>query len=110
MSAGSEGAAAAFDVPEMDCPACAGKVEQSASKLDGNVNSRVASGQLTVNNSDATTADAIEDRIEKGGYSVEGRNEATVSLSGPGMDCGPCTGKAETALDRVQESRHTKPD
>ena len=103
-SAGSDGAAATFDVPEMDCPSCAGKVEQSVSKLDGieDIDPRVASGRLTVTyDTGATTADDIEDRIKKAGYRVEGRSEATVSLSVPGMDCASCAGKVESALDRV---------
>jgi len=113
-SAGSDGAAATFDVPEMDCPSCAGKVEQSVSKLDGieDIDPRVASGRLTVTyDTGATTADDIEDRIKKAGYRVEGRSEATVSLSVPGMDCASCAGKVESALDRVDgiETHETRP-
>ncbi|RLM54072.1 heavy metal translocating P-type ATPase [Halobellus sp. Atlit-31R] len=109
-----DGAAATFDVPGMDCPSCAGKVEQSVSKLDGiqAMDPRVASGRLTVTyDAASTTVSDIEGRIEKAGYSVEGTSEAEVSLSVPGMDCPSCAGKVESALDRVDgvEARETRP-
>ena len=94
---------ARFTVPEMDCPSCAGKVETSVRKLDGidAVDPQVATGQLTVRFDDGRTdPEAIGERIEKAGYSVEHTVE-TATFSVPEMDCASCAGKVETALDRV---------
>jgi Cd2+/Zn2+-exporting ATPase len=78
---------AQFSVPEMDCPSCAGKVENSVEKLDGirGVDPQVTTGTLIVSyDGEQTSANAIADRVEKAGYEVtdtssdeSGRQEAT---------------------------------
>ncbi|MDL5360457.1 heavy metal translocating P-type ATPase [Halalkalicoccus sp. NIPERK01] len=92
-----------FTVPEMDCPSCAGKVENSVRKLDGiaDVDPQATTGVLTVSyERDRTTPADIADRIEKAGYRVETTGErATFAV--PGMDCPSCAGKIENALDGV---------
>ncbi|WP_254532851.1 heavy metal translocating P-type ATPase [Natrinema gelatinilyticum] len=98
----TEGDVAQFSVPEMDCPSCAGKVENSVRKLDGidDVDPQVTTGTLTVSyESDRTTADAIAERVEKAGYDVEDRSETTSKFTVPQMDCPSCAGKVENALD-----------
>jgi Cd2+/Zn2+-exporting ATPase len=95
---------AQYSVPEMDCPSCAGKVENSVKKLDGiqAVDPQVTTGTLTVAyDSDRTTPESIADRIEKAGYTVEDRGAVTTEFSVPEMDCPSCAGKIENALDSV---------
>ena len=97
-----QGAVAQFTVPEMDCPSCAGKVENSVRKLDGinAVDPQVTTGTLTVSyENDRTSADAIGDRVEKAGYTVENGGETTTTFTVPEMDCPSCAGKIENALD-----------
>ncbi|MFB6122303.1 MAG: heavy metal translocating P-type ATPase [Haloferacaceae archaeon] len=94
---------AQFSVPEMDCPSCAGKVENSVQKLDGieSVDPQVTTGTLTVSyDGDQTSAGAVADRVERAGYTVENSGEATTKFTVPGMDCPSCAGKVESALDR----------
>ena len=97
-----QGDVAQFSVPEMDCPSCAGKVENSVLKVDGisDVDPQVTTGTLTVSfEGDQTTADAIADRVEKAGYSVETIGEETAKFAVPEMDCPSCAGKVENALN-----------
>ncbi|RBI59748.1 cadmium-transporting ATPase [halophilic archaeon] len=104
-----------LSVPEMDCPSCAGKVEESVQKLDGinAVDPQVTTGTLTVDyDSTKTTSDAIIDRVEKAGYTVENDSASqTVTLTVPEMDCPSCAGKIENALDTLTgiESYNTQP-
>ncbi|WP_256684060.1 heavy metal translocating P-type ATPase [Halococcus qingdaonensis] len=92
-----------LSVPDMDCPSCAGKVERSVRKLDGidGVDPQVTTGTLTVAFDDRTSRDAITDRIEKAGYTVEESGTTTTTLSVPDIDCPSCAGKVENALDRI---------
>jgi Cd2+/Zn2+-exporting ATPase len=95
---------AQFSVPEMDCPSCAGKVENSVKQLDGidSIDPQVTTGMLTVSyNSEQTDATAIADRIEKAGYAVETTGDVTSTFTVPEMDCPSCAGKIENALDRL---------
>ena len=97
-----EGSVAQFVVPEMDCPSCAGKVENSVRKLDGinAIDPQVTTGTLTVSyEGDQTSPDAIADRVEKAGYTVENGGETTTTFTVPEMDCPSCAGKIENALD-----------
>ena len=99
-----QGEIAQFSVPEMDCPSCAGKVENSVQKLDGinTIDPQVTTGTLTVSFDESQTqTDEIADRITKAGYSVEDAGEVTVKFSVPEMDCPSCAGKIENALDNV---------
>ena len=95
---------AQFSVPEMDCPSCAGKVENSVEKLDGidSIDPQVTTGILTVSyDPEQTNATAIVDRVEKAGYTVENTGEVTSRFTVPEMDCPSCAGKIKNALDRV---------
>jgi Cd2+/Zn2+-exporting ATPase len=86
----------------MDCPSCAGKVENSVRKLDGitGVDPQVTTGILSVSYNDKeTTPDAITERVEKAGYTVEDQGETTATFIVPEMDCPSCAGKIENALD-----------
>jgi len=63
-----------LSVPEMDCPSCAGKVENSVRKLDGvgAIDPQATTGTLTVTyDEDETDPRAVAARVEKAGYSVE---------------------------------------
>ncbi|MFB6299019.1 MAG: heavy metal translocating P-type ATPase [Halobacteriales archaeon] len=93
-----------FTVPEMDCPSCAGKVENSVRRLNGieDIEPRITTGRLTVTfDGDQTTAAAIGDRIEKAGYRIEDTDGGSTTFIVPGMDCPSCAGKIENALDDV---------
>jgi len=95
--------AASFEVPEMDCPSCAGKIETSVEQLDGveAVDPQVASGRVTVTFEDgSTTPQEIAERVETAGYTVKDTGEAT-TFDVPGMDCASCAGTVENALERV---------
>jgi Cd2+/Zn2+-exporting ATPase len=99
-----QGDVAQFSVPEMDCPSCAGKVENSIGKLDGidSVDPQVTTGTLTVSyDGEHTSATSIADRVEKAGYTVENTGEVTSKFTVPEMDCASRAGKIENALDRV---------
>ena len=92
-----------FDVPEMDCPSCAGKVESALSTLDGveAVDPQVTTGTVTVTYDEgATTPAEIAEQIRSAGYAVKEPTE-TLRLSVPDMDCASCAGKVESALDSV---------
>lgn len=103
-----------YAVPEMDCPSCAEKVENSVLKLDGikTVDPQVTTGKLTVTFEGAqTSTEAIAERIEKAGYSIENDKPSTTTFTVPGMDCPSCAGKIENALEGVEgiSSYETKP-
>jgi Cd2+/Zn2+-exporting ATPase len=109
-----EGEVAQFSVPEMDCPSCAGKVENSVRKLDGitGVDPQVTTGTLSVSyEGDRTTSDSIAERVEKAGYTVENQGETTATFTVPEMDCPSCAGKIENALDNLSglSSYETQP-
>ncbi|MBX0296228.1 heavy metal translocating P-type ATPase [Haloarcula nitratireducens] len=98
---------ARLSVPEMDCPSCAGKVENSVRKLDGidAVDPQVTTGRLTVafDGGETSKADVVE-RVEKAGYSAEDAADAetvTVKFTVPEMDCPSCAGKIENALSEL---------
>jgi len=77
-----EGTVREFTVPDMDCPSCAEKVENSVRTLSGidAVDPRITTGTLTVTFDGATTgATEIADRIRKAGYEVTGRSGAAGS-------------------------------
>ncbi|WP_353635642.1 heavy metal translocating P-type ATPase (plasmid) [Halobacterium sp. NMX12-1] len=98
----------------MDCPSCAGKVENSVEKLDGitGVDPKVTTGTLSVAyEEDQTSPDAIAERVEKAGYTIENRSETTATFTVPEMDCPSCAGKIENALDDIQglSSYETQP-
>jgi Cd2+/Zn2+-exporting ATPase len=100
----ARGEIAQFSVPEMDCPSCAGKVENSVRKLDGitAVDPQVTTGTLSVSyEGGRTTPDAIAERVEKAGYTVENRGETTAAFTVPEMDCPSCAGKVENALESL---------
>ncbi|WP_135305000.1 heavy metal translocating P-type ATPase [Haloarcula amylovorans] len=90
-----------LSVPEMDCPSCAGKVENSVRKLDGidTVDPQVTTGMLSVafDGGETSRADVVE-RVEKAGYSAEDAETVTVKFTVPEMDCPSCAGKIENAL------------
>ncbi|PSP58564.1 cadmium-translocating P-type ATPase [Halobacteriales archaeon QH_7_66_36] len=99
----AQGDVAQYVVPEMDYPSCAGKVENSVRKLDGitAVDPQITTGTLTVSHDpEETTPDAIADRIERAGYTVEHRDETTATFTVPEMDCPSCVGKVENALEQ----------
>ncbi|MFB6219806.1 MAG: heavy metal translocating P-type ATPase [Halolamina sp.] len=102
----SEGTAAQFSVPEMDCPSCAGKVRNSVQKLDAveTVDPQVTTGTLTVTYDEGETdSEAIAERVEKAGYAVEsGVGEISEKFTVPEMDCPSCAGKVENALENVE--------
>ena len=97
-----EGSAVQLSVPEMDCPSCAGKVENSVEKLNGihDIDPQITTGTLTVTYDESSTdAEAVADRVEKAGYTVEsGLGEVTETFTVPEMDCPSCAGKVESAL------------
>ena len=110
----SEGDTVLFAVPEMDCPSCAGKVENSVRKLDGitAIDPQVTTGTLSVSyEGERTTPDEIAQRVEKAGYTVEDGGETTATFTVPEMDCASCAGKVENALQDLPgiESYDTRP-
>ncbi|MDB2294341.1 copper ion binding protein, partial [Halorubrum ezzemoulense] len=88
----------------MDCPSCAGKVENSVKRLDGinDLNPQATTGTLTVSyDHERTSATAIAERVEKAGYTVEDESETSIKLPVPEMDCASCAGKIENALKKT---------
>ncbi|WP_122089358.1 heavy metal translocating P-type ATPase [Halalkalicoccus subterraneus] len=74
MSDADRSEIAAFDVPEMDCPSCATKIERSVERLAGikSVEPVVTDGTVRVRfDPAATDADAIADRIRRAGYAID---------------------------------------
>ncbi|RQG92480.1 heavy metal translocating P-type ATPase [Natrarchaeobius chitinivorans] len=100
-------------VPEMDCPSCAGKIEQSIERLEGieSLEARVTSGRLIVEYDPTRTDEgAVCERVRAAGYAVEA-TESERTLSVPGMDCASCATKVENALADVDgvETVETRP-
>ncbi|ELY43062.1 heavy-metal-associated domain-containing protein, partial [Natronorubrum tibetense] len=90
-------------VPDMDCPTCAGKVENSVGRLDGidGIDPRVTSGRLVVDYDPTLTDESrIRERVRAAGYEIDGR-AAERTFSVPGMDCASCASKVENALERT---------
>ncbi|WP_265111314.1 heavy metal translocating P-type ATPase [Halosolutus halophilus] len=60
-------------VPGMDCPSCATKVENALESTDGvdEIETRPASGRVTVSVTGETDADAVVDAIGAAGYDAE---------------------------------------
>ena len=88
-------------VPEMDCPTCAGKVENSVDRLAGidGIDTRVTSGRLVVEYDPTATSEAeIRERVRAAGYAI-GSTTSELSVSVPGMDCASCAKKVENALE-----------
>lgn len=88
-------------VPEMDCPTCAGKVENSVERLSGidAIDPRVTSGRLVVEYDPTRTTEAeIRERVRAAGYEIESAS-AEHTFSVPEMDCASCASKVENALE-----------
>ncbi|PSQ19290.1 cadmium-transporting ATPase [Halobacteriales archaeon QS_8_69_26] len=88
----------------MDCPSCAGTVEESVGTLDGvrGIDPRFTSGVLTVEyDPGETTAGAVRERVEAAGYEVTDGGTATGTLTVPEMDCPSCATTVETALEEA---------
>ncbi|WP_435115495.1 heavy metal translocating P-type ATPase [Halolamina sp. C58] len=100
-----DGESLQLEVPEMDCPSCAGKVESSVRELDAveGVDPQITTGTVTVNYDPAGASPAdVADRIEQAGYAVASEvGEATETFTAPEMDCASCAGKVENAVDAV---------
>ncbi|PSQ44650.1 cadmium-transporting ATPase [Halobacteriales archaeon SW_7_68_16] len=71
-----EGIVVGFDVPEMDCPSCAGRVEGALDGVSGvvAVETRPTFGRVLVTVADDTALDAVERAIEGAGYPVAGHD------------------------------------
>ncbi|WP_255169605.1 heavy metal translocating P-type ATPase [Natrononativus amylolyticus] len=93
-------------VPSMDCPSCAGKVENSVERLEGieEIDARVTSGTLVVEYDSAQTSEAaIRERVEAAGYAVDGNEGGReLTLAVPEMDCASCASKVENALEGLE--------
>ncbi|GAA0288650.1 heavy metal translocating P-type ATPase [Halobacterium noricense] len=94
-----------LSVPEMDCPSCAGKVQNSVKQLDAveRIDPEVTTGTLTVTfEKDHATPGDVVDRVEAAGYSVESDiGETTAEFTAPEMDCASCAGKVENAISEL---------
>lgn len=70
----SDAATVNLDVPEMDCPSCAGKVENALDRVDGveSFETRPTVGTVVVSYDEESVAPgAVERAIESAGYAVE---------------------------------------
>ncbi|MFA9518194.1 heavy metal translocating P-type ATPase [Halopenitus sp. H-Gu1] len=88
-----------LSVPDMDCPTCAGKVENAVADREGviGIDTRPTNGTVLVQyDPGRIRPDAIVDAVKSAGYQVD-RGE-TARLSVPDMDCSSCAGKVENAL------------
>jgi Cd2+/Zn2+-exporting ATPase len=76
---------ATFQVPEMDCASCAGKVENALSDISGvqDIDTRPTTGRVRVTFADGTTPDELRAAIEDAGYPVTGEQVDGESDSGP---------------------------
>lgn len=92
----------------MDCASCASKVENSVSRLEGvkNIDPEATTGTLLVEyDTKQASLDAVVDRVEKAGYSVETDiDERTTTFEVPEMDCASCAGEVENSLERLNIS------
>ncbi|AFZ71729.1 heavy metal translocating P-type ATPase [Natronobacterium gregoryi] len=59
-----------LSVPEMDCPSCAGKVENALAALEGvgGIETRPTSGRVTVSVAADTDSETLVDAVESAGY------------------------------------------
>ncbi|ELZ11563.1 zinc-transporting ATPase [Halovivax asiaticus JCM 14624] len=94
-------AVAEFSVPEMDCPSCAGKVENALGSVDGisETDLRPTTGSVSVAYDDENTTDAeIAGAIEGAGYAVTDSTgeSAPAAETGAGADA---TGANDAAGD-----------
>jgi Cd2+/Zn2+-exporting ATPase len=83
-----DGNTTTFTVPEMDCPSCAGKVENAIDRVDGirSRETRPTNGTVVVTfDADLTTEAAISEAIEAAGYEV---TDASTDGSGADVDTG----------------------
>jgi Cd2+/Zn2+-exporting ATPase len=89
---------ATFQVPEMDCASCAGKVENALADVPGihEIDTRPTAGRVSVTFGTETTPDALRAAIEDAGYPVTGEQ-----VDGEG-DTGPA------AREPVWRSRRAK--
>lgn len=74
MSDSSDAATVVLDVPEMDCPSCAGKVENALDRLDGvdSFETRPTVGTAIISYDEESVAPgAVERAIESAGYTVK---------------------------------------
>ncbi len=93
-----------FNVPQMDCSSCAGKVTKSIETLDGiiDVDARATTGVVVVEfHADTLSEKDICDRITASGYRVE-TSDTTTKLAAPEMDCPSCAQKVQKALEDVE--------
>jgi Cd2+/Zn2+-exporting ATPase len=105
-----DGTELTLSVPEMDCPSCAGKVENALAGEAGvlDVSPRPTSGTLVVRYDIAKTSPATVRRaVEGAGYPIESDERLTLSV--PEMDCPSCAGKVENALADVDGVRSVEP-
>ncbi|MFH5801847.1 heavy metal translocating P-type ATPase [Haladaptatus sp. CMAA 1911] len=74
---------ATFDVPDMDCPSCAGKIENALDKLEGilSYDTQPTTGTVSVTyDPNTVTQNDLINAIEGAGYAVEGsRTEGATS-------------------------------
>ncbi|WGF88464.1 heavy metal translocating P-type ATPase [Marinivivus vitaminiproducens] len=88
-----------FDVRGMDCASCAAKIETALRRLPGvhEVGVSVARGTLTVEATEAVTAEAVIGQVARLGYSAEPAGRAE---PGP-LDADPtCCGAGQTGGER----------
>ncbi|SFC11213.1 Cd2+/Zn2+-exporting ATPase [Halobiforma haloterrestris] len=78
-----EDAELALSVPEMDCPSCAGKVENALEGVDGvdRIETRPASGRVTVTVDEGTAPDEIVEAVEGAGYDATPLSDGADPLS-----------------------------
>lgn len=84
----------------MTCASCAGRVEKSIRNIAGvaEVSVNLATDTVAVQADANITAAAIQQAIEKAGYSVP---QDEVSLRIGGMTCASCSGRVEKALRKT---------
>ncbi len=84
---GDAGEAVQFrlEVPEMDCPSCAGKVENALDGVDGVTGSEFspATGVVTLTATSAAAREAAVEAVEAAGYEVTDASEGGTERSGP---------------------------
>jgi Cd2+/Zn2+-exporting ATPase len=72
---GDRDAAASFDVPDMDCPTCAGKVESALDRVEGirSRETRPTTGRVTVSyDEERVSQEDLVNAIEDAGYTPVG--------------------------------------
>ncbi|MFB6211447.1 MAG: heavy metal translocating P-type ATPase [Halobacteriales archaeon] len=75
------GETVSFDVPEMDCPSCAGKIETALAGVQGVTayETHPTTGTVSVTYDTATTRTTVIDAIESAGYAVTGTQDASLA-------------------------------